>query len=183
MIKMKKGKMSTAGIIVIVLLILILVAIFIGSNLQKKPATTQEKGEEQPAEEKATTPAEGSSTQPANQLSQAEVEQIKMDIITGKRVDVPLGSNLIKRTIIRDYLSNCHMIIDLNKGIECFELYYLNNNASLMQKKNECLDLSNDEKTNCLDQYYFYMGTWEQAIFCDAIINEELRKECEQTAI
>src|SRR4030042_1174354 len=179
---MKKGKISTAGIIVIVFLILILVAIFIGSNLQKKPAATQEKGEEQPAEEKATTPAEGSST-PATQLSQAEVEQIKMDIITGKRVDVPLGSNLIKRTIIRDYLSNCHMIIDLNKGIECFELYYLNNNASLMRRKNECLDLSNDEKTNCLDQYYFYMGTWEQAIFCDAIINEELRKECEQTAI
>jgi len=115
--------------------------------------------------------------------SQTDIEKIKMDIITGKTRDVPAGLNLTSRAIIRDYLSDCHMIEDLCKSLGCYELYFLNNDASLKQQKDSCEALSGNERTNCLDQYYFHMGTWERGIFCEAITNPDLMTECVNTAV
>ena len=181
-IRNKQGRVSRKGIIVIGILIIILVAIFIGSNLQKKQAAAQEKGEEQAAQEKATIPAGEKTSEPATQLSQAEIEQIKLEIITGEREEVPEGLNLTKRTIIKQYLNDCYMIEDLNQKLECYELYFLNEDESLKKQKQGCEALSGDEKTKCLDSYYFEIAA-RSGSFCEVIVDEALRNECKSAGI
>ncbi|MBN2459925.1 hypothetical protein JXB28_06595 [Candidatus Woesearchaeota archaeon] len=118
----------------------------------------------------------------SQELSPEEIEQIKMDIITGKLEEVPEGLEMEAYTIIRDYLYECNLNSDISKKLECFEVYFLNDDASLMQIKSECLSLIEDKKAECLDQYYFNMGVEKREAFCEVIVNPELRAECLLTA-
>jgi Na+-transporting methylmalonyl-CoA/oxaloacetate decarboxylase gamma subunit len=176
--KMKSTKQKRAalkGIIVIIFLILILAVIFIGSKLQKKSGTIEEK----PVElANAKEPAKAN--EPAKELSTAELEQIKMDIITGKREDVPPGFNEPKTLIIGQYLHDCYVMTNVNEKIACYELYYLNNDALLKQQKEDCEKLSGNQRTECLDEFYYEMANSQEGGFCDAIINDALRSNCKE---
>jgi hypothetical protein len=190
--KKDKRQATTKGIIIIPIIICALVIIFLVITVFSKGKATEQ--EIQPVENKRNvepepqsrdnTPAEktGDENQ-ATAKSQTEIEKIKMDIITGKREDVPDDLNMSSRAIIRDFLYKCSITEELNKKLECFELYYLNNDANLMQQKKGCEALGGDEKTKCLDKYYFMMGGTERAYFCEAITDTELRNECLSTAV
>jgi hypothetical protein len=160
--------------IIFVIFFTILVIILLILHFNKvKQATTQIISPQAKDKEKEATPT---------QVSESEIAQVKMDIITGKREDVPDGVGLTKRTIIKQYLYDCYMMQDLNQKLECYELYFLNEDESLKQQKQGCEALSGDEKTKCLDGYYFEMAA-RSASFCEAIVDKTLRNECESAAI
>lgn len=112
------------------------------------------------------------------QLSESEINQIKMDIVTGKREDVPVEIGKPRSLIINEYLYDCSTKLDVKDRIACYEIYYLNNDQSLKQEKQSCESLSGGEKTKCLDNFYYKMATQISRDFCAFITNQELKDEC-----
>jgi hypothetical protein len=112
------------------------------------------------------------------QLSESEVNQIKMDIVTGKREDVPPEIDEPKHIIVGEYLSGCDVISEVNERIICYELYYLNNNVSLKQQKMNCEKLSGNEQSGCLDEFYYSLANTQDSNFCAAIKGTALSKKC-----
>jgi hypothetical protein len=162
-----KHKSLRRMMIIFVIFFVILAVILLILHFEKvKQITTQIINPQPEVKQNETAP---------KQLSESE---IKMDIITGKRQDVPLELGEDKSAIINEYLSSCDMIVDALERVACFELYYVNNDASLKVEKQNCEKLSNAEKTKCLDNLYFTLATQEQSFFCYAIIDEALRNQC-----
>jgi len=110
--------------------------------------------------------------------SPANLEQIKMDIITGKRQDVPPEIGEDKALIIAEYLYKCYITENENEKIKCYELYYLTNDAEFKQQKEGCEKLSVAEKTKCLDQLYYDASDKKGYNLCVAIKDDKIRSGC-----
>jgi hypothetical protein len=159
-------------VIIFVIFFAILVIILLILHFDKvKQAANQIINPQAKDKEKETTPAQVSE-------SQSNIEQIKMDIITGKREDVPAGFSVTKDAIINEYLYACSVKDDVNVRISCSEIYYLNSDESLKQQKEGCEKLENPDKIKCLDNYYFKIATTLQEDYCEAITDLSLKEEC-----
>jgi hypothetical protein len=176
--KVSLHRLIIVFLIAFIALVIALVIIYL--NEQQK--ITDEMNQIQKPEASQTSNNQGTTgsqkLSKTQKLNESEIKQIKMDIITGKREDVPLGTGEDKSAIINEYLSGCDMIADVPERIACFELYYVNNDASLKVEEQNCEKLSNVEKTKCLDNLYFTLATQEQSFFCYAITDEALRNQC-----
>jgi hypothetical protein len=113
--------------------------------------------------------------EPEKTLSDAEVEEIKMEVVSGKRTDIPQELNTSAEDIVKFYLRDCNTKSG-QEGIECFEYYYENTDEEYVQEKNECLD-----ETGCLDNFYYSQADEKHKVFCDAIDNSTLKDECKNT--
>jgi hypothetical protein len=117
-----------------------------------------------------------SSAQP--QLSAEEIEKVKIEVVTGKRQDVPEGIDLDIGLIKADYLYTCYLKNDFNEKLGCYDFYYTYNDASYKQQKENCEKLSGIQNNNCLDNLYYYASANLEATLCPAIKNETLREKC-----
>jgi hypothetical protein len=152
-----------------------------GAELPKAPVTTPEsqEGSGTTATQTPTTPEAPTSGQSATDDSY--IEQVKMDIITGKREDVPLElaeQGKDKELIVAEYLYNCYLTSDPEQGTTCYDLYYLNHDADYKQQKENCEKLSAAEMTACLDKLYYDLSYSKGYDFCRSIKDDSLREEC-----
>jgi len=181
-IDLRKGPEHAARIkfmiilLAIVFIIVIALIIFIGVREPEVGPVPPEIKEEVSEEKETIEEPETQETQ-ETELTEAEIEQVKLDIVTGKTDEVPEELDTTKRLIVKEYLSKCHDMPVSQEKYDCFELYYTNNDDSLMQKKNECESLTGQEKTDCFDQYYYKLA-FEINIFCDIIKNDGLKNQC-----
>jgi hypothetical protein len=157
-------------VFLIAFIVLVIALVILHLNEQQKVTDEVNQIQKPSTEDNKTPNAPGT-------LSEAQIEQIKMDIITGKRDDVPAEVGLTKDDIINAYLYTCSIKDDVNVRISCSEIYYLSD-ESLKQQKKGCEKLDGLEKTKCLDNYYFKIATTLQADYCEAITNISLKEEC-----
>jgi len=179
----KKVSMHRLVIVFLIAFIVLVIALVI-LYLNEQQKITEEmnqiqKPQKEPQQEPNQTAVAGGAVPPG--LTQAEINQIKMDIVTGKRLDVPAAiapAGETRQFIISEYLYNCYSLENINKRVECYDIYFINNDASYRQQKQSCERLSSAELTKCMDKLYFDTSVYKPANICQAIKNNTLREEC-----
>jgi hypothetical protein len=112
------------------------------------------------------------------QMSESQISQIKMDIVTGKREDVPAEVAADKDLVVSEYLYNCYMVTDADERTVCYEIYYLSNDAEYRQRKEACEALNAVEKSRCLDAFYYDKSSYNGYDLCYAIKDTALQENC-----
>ena len=125
-------------IIICLIVIMFLIIIFIGKEKNAQPKVQLNKGKSQaetePKPEIKTTAENQTAIENQTDIKE-NIEQIKMDIITGKREDVPPEIGKSRILIINEYLYSCSIKPDVNDRMACYEVYYMNNDPLLKQEK------------------------------------------------
>jgi len=176
---MIKNKVIVGTVIVVYLVCMVYVGYYFATN--KAPAKTFEdiddpfakrsEPEEKPKQIEKTEPVKPVDIE-YRDYSDQEVEEIKMDIITGQQIDTPIDMEESKTDLIKEYIKDCHGLYDLELELDCFLVYYRSNDDEFISQINAC------EDSDCRDQVYYDYGLNEKKAFCTAIENEELKSEC-----
>jgi preprotein translocase subunit SecG len=159
-------------IIIFIIFFAVMCVILIYLHFSQQPIINNLENDKQKLDEKVQSIEQNIPINPTSE------EQIKLEIVTGKRQDVPPEIGESKDMIIRDYLYNCYLLIDNKEKLDCYTQYNFNDNMSVAKDKNYCMTLSVNEKTECLDALYYKIGTELEQTFCFEIINIEMREEC-----
>ena len=113
-----------------------------------------------------------------NQEKRLSYDEIKNLIGTGKITDVPSYINQSKRLIELEYLDGCYNNNNFGLKLNCYEEYYVGRDNSFKEQKNACDLLTDLDKTNCLDQYYYKLGLDQNSLFCEKIGRQDLSDDC-----
>ena len=171
-------KVSVHRLVIVFLIAFIAICtclVILHLNEQKKSADEMNPIQTHSTEENKIPSAPGT-------LSEVQIQQIKMDIVTGKREDVPAEVGIDKNFIISEYLYNCYSKENVKDRVACYEVFYFSNNASLKEQKSDCEKLSSQESTACLDNFYYSLANNYEIVFCDVIKDDALMNKCIDTA-
>jgi hypothetical protein len=102
-------------------------------------------------------------------------EDVVLLIVQNPDYSVPPNFNFSKRDVVFEYISSCENIIDLEKRVNCLDVYFLNNVPVLKPLLENCTE----GDRMCLDTYYLEAAMYGGQAYCNMIITQSLKEECD----